>query len=350
MFKRFIALFLVFLVAPCLAYGASNADSISADSAIVMDAYSGKVLFERNGTKQRPMASTTKLMTCLLACESGKLGDIVCITDEMLWGTEGSMLYLKAGDTITLSDLVKGAMLASGNDAANAIAVYLSGSVKAFVDEMNMRAAEIGMLSTRFVTPSGLDKSGHASTARDMALLACEAVRNSELKSIARLTAAEITISGKPQTIYNHNKLLSADKNFIGIKTGYTKKAGRCLITAYKYGGSVIVTVTLSAPDDWNDHKRLVSRAKKCYKCINKTQTLMISAVGAGKDEVTASYSYSCFAINGVSVKEYYYPFVYAPVNKGQVLGRAEVYIGGELITTTDITATEGISLWQTTK
>ncbi len=347
MFKRFLSVFIAVLIIPCFAYAG---DEISAESAIVIDAYSGKVLFDKNSAKTRPMASTTKLMTCLLACESGRLNDLVCITEEMLWGTEGSMIYLKAGDTITLSDLVKGAMLASGNDAANSIAVFLSGSVKAFVDEMNLRAVEIGMLSTKFVTPSGLDKGGHSSTAHDMALLACEAVRNSELMNIACLTAAEITISGKTQTVYNHNKLLSADKSFIGIKTGYTKKAGRCLITAYKYGGSVIVTVTLSAPDDWNDHKRLVSRAKKCYKCINASQTVKINAVGAGKDLISAKYSYSCFALGGVNVREYYYPFVYAPVTKGQVLGRAEVYIGGELITTTDIIATEGISLWQITK
>lgn len=347
MFKRFIAIFCVIFLVPFFAYAKED---ISAESAIVIDAYTGRVLYEKNAEKPRPIASTTKLMTCLIACESGKLGDFVCITEEMLYGTEGSMIYLKTGDRITLLDLVKGAMLASGNDAANAIAVYLSGSLDAFAENMNLRAAEIGMFNTKFVTPSGLDKNGHSSTAYDMALLAAEAVGNSELMRIACLTADEISINGKTQTIYNHNKLLSADKGFIGIKTGYTKKAGRCLITAYKYGGSVIITVTLSAPDDWNDHKTLVSRAKKCYKCINNTQTVLINAVGGSKNAVNASYSYTCFAIDGVRVKEYYYPFTYAPVIKGQVLGKAEVYIGTECIITTDIIATEGISLWQTTK
>ena len=346
MFKRFCVFLCVLLMIPCTSY----AYEISAASAVVMDAGSGEVLYSKNIDSQRPMASTTKLMTCLLACESGKLNDTVVITEEMLYGTEGSMIYIKAGDRITLSDLVCGAMLASGNDAANAIAVYLSGSVKVFLEIMNQRATEIGMLHTKFVTPSGLDKSGHKSTAYDMALLAAQAVQNTELLKLAGLTACEITISGKTQTIYNHNKLLSCDKNYIGLKTGYTKKAGRCLVSAYKYGGSIIICVTLSAPDDWNDHKRLVSRAKKCYKRISKTNTVSINTVGAQKSTVNAEYSFSCCCIDGYNIREYYYPFVYAPVSAGQIVGRAEVYIGKTLVYTADIKTTEGILQWQITK
>ena len=347
--KRICAFAAVLLLIPNIICYAEKGD-ISAASAIVVDAYSGRVLYEKDASTPRPMASTTKLMTCLLACESGRLGDLVVINDEMLAGTEGSMIYLKAGDTITLYDLVKGAMLASGNDAANAIAVFLGGSVGSFVETMNLRAAEMGMLHTTFVTPSGLDKGRHNSTAYDMAVLASNAVQNRELLEIAGLTASEITISGKAVTIYNHNKLLSQDKGFVGLKTGYTKKAGRCLVSAYNYGGSIIVTVTLSAPDDWSDHKRLVNRAKKCYKRINKTESISISAVGADKESVTAEYSYSCCALDGVQVREYYYPFVYAPVTEGQILGRAEIYSGKSLICEADIKATEGISLWQITK
>ena len=346
MFQRFCVILCILLLIPSVCY----ADDISAASAVVLDAGSGEILFSRNIDSQRPMASTTKLMTCLLACESGKLRDTVVITEEMLDGTEGSMIYIKAGDRITLSDLVRGAMLASGNDAANAIAVYLAGSVKSFVLLMNQRAMEIGMLRTKFVTPSGLDKGGHKSTAYDMALLAAQAVQNTELMQIAGLTACEITISGKAQTIYNHNKLLSYDKNFIGLKTGYTKKAGRCLVSAYQYGGSVIVCVTLSAPDDWNDHKTLVSRAKKCYKRISKTNTIRIHTVGAEKSTVNAEYAFSCCCIDDYHIREYYYPFVYAPVSAGQIVGRAEVYIGKTLVDTADIKTTEGIKQWQITK
>lgn len=346
MYKRLCAILCILLLLPSFVY----ADDISADAAVVMDAGTGQVLYSRNIDSQRPMASTTKLMTCLLACERGKLSDTVVITEEMLYGTEGSMIYIKAGDRITLFDLVRGAMLASGNDAANAIAVYLAGSVKDFVALMNQRAAEIGMLHTKFVTPSGLDKGGHNSTAYDMALLAAQAVQNTELMQIAKLTACDITINDKPQTIFNHNKLLSYDKNFIGLKTGYTKKAGRCLVSAYQYGGSVIIVVTLSAPDDWNDHKILVSRAKKWYKRIDKTNSVTISAVGGDKNGVRAAYPVKCCCIGDYTVREYYYPFVYAPVSAGQVVGRAEVYLGNTSVYTAEIKTTEGLAQWQITK
>ena len=332
----------MFILLPCCCFASEI--GVSADSAVVTDAGTGKILFEKNSHKRRPIASTTKLMTCLIACESGKLKSVVTVTDEMLYGTEGTLIYLKTGDTVSLLDLVKGAMLASGNDAANAIAVFLGGSVREFVKEMNARANEIGMNDTTFVTPSRLDEGEHKSTAYDMSLLASQAVTNSTLMQIACLTATEITVSGKVQTIYNHNKLLSYDKNFVGLKTGFTKKAGRCLVSAYRYGGSVIVTVTLSAPDDWNDHKTLVNAAKKWYKRISKNQTLSINTVGAVKNSVKVAYSYECCTLSDVTVKEYYYPFAYAPVTKGQILGRADVYVGKVFVQTIDIIATEGIT------
>ncbi len=325
-------------------------DGISARSAVVMDAFSHRVLYQKNSAVRRPMASTTKVMTCLLACESGRMQEVVTVTEAMLDGTEGSLIYLKAGDTVTLSDLVKGAMIASGNDAANAIAVFLSGSVEGFVNRMNERARLLGMEYTTFVTPSGLDGAGHKSTAYDMALLSAAAVQNETLMQIAAMTAAEITISGVPQTIYNHNKLLHADKSFIGLKTGYTKKAGRCLLSAYRCKDSVIVTVTLSAPDDWNDHQLLVKRAKKQYRTHTGAHRVQLHTVGAKQQSVSASYHYTVHSVVQSTVKEYYYPFVYAPVSVGQKVGRADIYIANTYIKSTDIITTEGISLWQITK
>lgn len=339
---------LIVLLIPSVAH--ARTVKISAQSAVVMDAYSTKVLYSKKSREKLPMASTTKLMTCLLACESGRSGDIVTITGEMLEGTEGTLIYLKVGDRISLLDLIKGAMLASGNDAANAIAVYLANSVKEFVKLMNLRAAELGMNSTKFVTPSGLDSGNHHSTAYDMALLAAEAVRNSDLREIASLTVCDITVNSKAQTIYNHNKLLSADKCFIGLKTGYTKKAGRCLVSAYEYGSSVIVCVTLNAPDDWNDHKKLVSFAKKCYKHIIKKTHISVGVVGGSADTVGCCYKYDCRAIDNVYIKEYYYPIIYAPLEEDEVIGRAEIYSNGVLLCVEDIKTTKGVSLWQITK
>ena len=289
-------------------------------------------------------------MTCLIACERGNLSDTIKITNEMLSGCEGSMIYLEAGDEISLYDLVCGAMIASGNDAANAIAFHISGSLTEFAKLMNKRAAEIGMKSTEFVTPSGLDEKNNHSTAYDMALLASCAVKNEALIKIASMKSADITINGNKQTIYNHNKLLSYNDNCIGLKTGYTQRAGRCLISAYKYFGNIIICVTLDAPDDWNDHKKLVKFSKKCYKDINQGQSVKISVVGGVKEEALCSAEYSLKALSDVQIKRYYYPFAYAPVIKGAVLGREEVYINNILIKIADIKADEDIDKWQITK
>ena len=323
---------------------------ISAGCCVVMDAYSKTVLYAENEDVKRAVASTTKVMTCLLACESKKLGETVTITGEMLSGCEGSMIYLEEGDTVTLYDLVCGAMIASGNDAANAIAFYLSGSLKSFADLMNKRAGELGMNSTEFVTPSGLDKNNNHSTAFDMALLACKAVLNEDLLKIASMKSAEITISGKKQTVYNHNKLLLYNNNFIGLKTGFTEKAGRCLISAYKYQSNIIICVTLNATDDWNDHKSLVKLAKKCYKDISKNENIEINVVGAESQRVKCRCNYSVKSACNIEIKRYYYPFAYAPIVKGEKLGREEIYINGIYVKSADITADEDVKLWQTTK
>ena len=315
-----------------------------------MDAHTQSVLFSKSADDKRAVASTTKIMTCLLACESGKLGEYVIITNEMLEGCEGSLIYLEAGDIISLYDLVCGAMIASGNDAANAIAFFISGSLKAFAELMNNKAKELGMLSTKFVTPSGLDKGGNYSTAYDMALLASEAVFNEALIEIASLKSKEISINGEKQIIYNHNKLLSYNSDFIGMKTGFTKRAGRCLISAYNYFGSIIICVTLNAPDDWKDHKTLVNYSKKCYKDINQIESIEINVVGGNCETVNCVCEYSIKTLINPEIKRYFYPFAYAPVRIGDILGRQELFINGKYCTTADIKVNEDVEKWQITK
>lgn len=328
----------------------ASASSISAESCIVMDADSGVILFEKNAYAPMEMASTTKIMTCLLACESGQLNDIVEITAEMLDGTYGSLIYLNVGDRITLFDLVRGAMLQSGNDAANSIAVYLGGSVNDFIKMMNDRAQQIGMKDTLFVTPSGLDNGNHHSTAYDMAVLGSVAIKNEMLSSICCLSSCDITVNDEIRTMYNHNKLLGYDESFKGIKTGYTDKAGRCLVSAYEYEGNSIITVTLNAPNDWDDHKRLVDDAKKCYKHYSSNEYIELSVVGGIADKVKCTFDYDIVSINEISIECYYYPFLYAPVSAGDRVGVAKIYKENELIKTVEITATEDVKLWQITK
>lgn len=347
MIKKLFIIFLsgIFLV-PNTAYAADV--SISASSAIVMDAGSGTVLYEHNAYDERTMASTTKIMTCLIACESGRLDETVTVSGEMLDGVEGSAIYIAAGDKITLRDLVKGAMLASGNDAANSIAVYLGKSVKGFAGLMNDKASEIGMTKTVFVTPSGLDEGDHHSTAYDMALLASAALRNKELAEICRMKSAQITVNGKKQTVYNHNKLLSYDEGFIGVKTGFTEKSGRCLVSAYDYEDNTIICVTLSDPDDWDDHTALVEYAEKQYEHKTITDDFTIPVVGGAGNSALCSASYDVITLGNIKAKAYYYPFIYAPVCAGDVVGREEIYSDNKLIMTVDITVRDGIEKWQT--
>lgn len=291
------------------------------------------------------MASTTKIMTCLIACEKGNLGDVVTVTDEMV-NTEGSMIYINPGDKITLLDLVKGALIASGNDAANAIAIHIGKSLDDFCTLMNEKAKDIGMKNTIFETPSGLDEGNHHSTAYDMALLSAYALANPQFAEICEMQTADITINDKTMTIYNHNKLLACSQNFVGVKTGYTNKAGRCLVSAYNHNGNNVICVTLNDHDDWQDHKNLIATAQKEYSDISKTNDIYINAVGSTSQRVKCSYEYSVTALGDVDVRLYYYPFVYAPVKVGDRVGYAKIYSKQKLIKTVPITATEGINYY----
>lgn len=322
-FSVFLALLILFPVTV-------KADDISAQSAVVMDAYTGTILYEKNAYEPKPMASTTKIMTALLAVESGRLGETVNITDDML-RTEGSCMGLRDGDTMTLKELVIGMMLTSGNDSANAVAYILSGGVSEFSSLMNKRAKQLGMKDTCFVTPSGLDEGNHHSTAYDMALLTAEAVKNEEFCDIVSRKSADLVIGGKKTTVYNHNKLLS-DDDYFGVKTGYTKKAGRCLVSAKKYKNNKIICVTLNAPDDWNDHKKLASECEKKYNDYQVSDAFDIDIVGAAVDKIRVGYSSEYAVLSDLEFKIYYKPFCYAPVKAGEKLGCVKVYINGTLI------------------
>jgi len=343
--RRFLPLLLcLLLMVPQCAYGADK-PAVSADAVMLMDMASGTVLYERNANEPHAIASTTKLMTCLLACEAEVLQDKVTVKAEMLQGLEGTSLNLKAGDSVTGEDLVKGAMLASGNDAANALAFAVSGSVESFVELMNEKALLLGMQHTHFATPSGLDNGDNHSCAYDMALLACAAMRNAELAEIAAMKEAVITVNGVRRKIANHNKLLGLDSGFVGLKTGYTKKAGRCLISACRYENNTVICVTLGAPDDWNDHVKLAEYAKGCYRTQSDTVTVSIPLVGAGKEAVAAAAAYSVTACADVAVNIFYYPFAYCPVKEGDVLGYARICVNGAVLATEPMRATESVNL-----
>lgn len=242
------------LLALTLACPPARAVGTNASCAILMDAESGRVLYEQNSHQPRLIASITKLMTALVAVErADDLDEVVTVKGEWL-GSEGSSIYLKAGEEITLRGLLYGLLLQSGNDAAMAIACHTAGSEADFVALMNRRAAELGMKDSSFANPSGLNDERHFSTAYDMALLAQACLAN---ETVAEICATRsITIGTR--TFVNHNKLLARYEGCVGMKTGFTEKAGRTLVSAAARDGQTLICVTLNDGDDWNDHMKLL--------------------------------------------------------------------------------------------
>lgn len=222
----------------------------SATAAILMDGDTGEVLYEKNPDRQMLIASTTKLMTTLVVLERGGLGDVVTVTQQHI--AEGSSMYLKPGDRVTVEELLYGLLLCSGNDAALALADHCGG-LERFVAEMNRKAAELGMTGTSFANPNGLDQEGHYSTARDMARLAACAVKNETLVRLC--STRSVTVGGRTMT--NHNRLLRSIDGCIGLKTGYTRAAGRTLVSCVRRNGRTLVAVTLQDGNDWADHTAL---------------------------------------------------------------------------------------------
>lgn len=244
----------------------TEAPQIDAASAIVMDAKTGRVLFEKNAYKRRPMASTTKIMTAIVAIEKGDLDDIVTVSKRAasIWG---SRLRLKAGQKLTLKELLYGLLLNSGNDAAIAIAEHIGGTVEGFLDLMNKKAGEIGAYNTNFKTPHGLDANGHYTTAYDLALITRYALKNTVFAKIVRTKNASISI----RDLRNTNEMLSIYPGADGVKTGYTGKAGRCLVTSATRNGWQIISVVLNCPTRYKralSSKLILDYAFNNYKNI----------------------------------------------------------------------------------
>lgn len=224
--------------------------NLSAECAILVDASSGRVLYEKNAEQEHLIASITKIMTAVVALEKAEdLDATVTIPDDWM-GVEGSSMYLQAGDVVSIRGLLYGLLLNSGNDAATVLATTLAGDEATFVEWMNEYAARFGMEHTHFANPHGLDAEDHYSTAHDMARLMVEAMKNDTFREITH--TRYIAIDGFE--LYYHNKLLNLYEYCISGKTGYTQAAGRTLVTASEKDGQLLVAVTLNAPDDWNDH------------------------------------------------------------------------------------------------
>ena len=229
-----------------------RAGAVSARAAVVIDADTGETLFEQNADSRLPMASTTKIMTALVALGEGDLDRVYTVKPEYA-AVEGSSMYLQAGETLSLQDTLYGLMLASGNDAAVAIAGECGG-MTAFVGKMNAEAAELGLTDTHFDNPNGLPSDTHYTTAHELAKITAAALKDPVFRQI--VSTKSCTVSG--HALSNHNRLLSMYDGAIGVKTGFTRAAGRCLVSAAERNGRTIIAVTLNDPNDWNDHREML--------------------------------------------------------------------------------------------
>ncbi|MDR1927589.1 MAG: D-alanyl-D-alanine carboxypeptidase [Oscillospiraceae bacterium] len=341
--------------------------SLSAQSAILIDAADGQVFFARNADREMPMASTTKIMTALLLLEAGGAEEIFTVTKEMVT-VEGTSMGLLPGNQVSRYALACGMLLASGNDAANAAAYWMDGSLPAFARRMNERAAALGMAHTYFVTPSGLDTQGHYSTASDMALLARVALQNPAFREICGRRTVRVAFGSPPylRTITNHNKLLGTLEGCIGVKTGFTKKSGRCLISAAERNGVTLIAVTLNAPDDWEDHRRLYDFGFSLFHPIPLEDgggNILLPVVGGKAGVLRLQPAWVPVAQlrsfpDNIRREILMRPFEYAPLDKGGVLGLARYYTGTRLLAEVPLVAENSVaqrtaqaaqklSLWQ---
>ena len=232
--------------------------SVSARSAALYEPTTKQFLFTKNPDERLPMASTTKIMTAIVALENADLQDYVKI-DERAVGVEGSSAYLKANEIIPLEELIYALMLQSANDAAESIAYHISGDIQSFAALMNEKAKAIGLCDTNFENPHGLDSDNHYTTARDLAIIAACALEKPFLRTVCSTYKKTFKSEGRRRTYVNHNKLLLRIDGAVGLKTGFTKKSGRCLVGAAERDNLMLISVTLDAPNDWNDHEAMLN-------------------------------------------------------------------------------------------
>lgn len=335
-----------------------DASAISAEKAVVLDAATGRVLYEKQADSQGLIASTTKIMTALVVCEQCNVLDRMKIPKEAV-GIEGSSMYLKEGEVLTIQELLYGLMLHSGNDAAIALAIYCGGTVEGFVQLMNDKAHILGLNNTHFENPNGLDSPGHYSTARDLATLTSYAMKN----PIFSKTVSTKSVNISNRSLRNHNKLLWRVEGVDGVKTGYTKAAGRILVSTAQREGRRLIAVTMNDPNDWQDHEKLLCEGFDQYsveKIISRGQCLGYAEIVGGDSErvpliASEDFSYSLAAEEEPRIVLQEFGIIYAPVVSGQHAGFAYICIGDTVAGKVELTFGQTIeqrkidkkSLWQ---
>lgn len=352
MSKKAIAAVLCFITVFTLAINISAADiaadkktlsGLSAQSAVLIDASSRKILYAGNENKEMPMASTTKIMTALVAAENYELKKEVEVSPEAV-GVEGSSVYLRAGEKLTMEELLYAMLLESANDAAAAIAIAVGGSIPGFCDMMNAKAEELGLSHTHFMNPHGLAEDGHYTTAYELAVISSYAIENPTVKTIVSTKKRTIPMDNGSgvRLLINHNKMLRLYDGAIGVKTGFTRNSGRCLVSAAERDGLTLIAVTLNAPDDWNDHAAMLDYGFGCYENIvlaSPGSLIYQIPVTGGKESYVTTANTKALSVtlpkgHGeiTTVTETLHRIEFAPVPSGTVLGRVKFMCDGQCV------------------
>lgn len=326
---------------------------LNTNYAALIDLESGRLLYEKDCRKMVPMASTTKIMTAIVALENSNLGDIVTVSKRAS-SISGSTVGLKNGEKVTMEELLYGLMLQSGNDCAVAIAEHIGGSVEDFAYIMDSKAFDIGAFDTHFATPHGLDKVGHFTTAYDLSLITRHAMKNGTFKRI--VGTKNITIEGyaHKRIFYNTNKMLWSFEGADGVKTGYTGRAGKCLVSSASIDGRSFICVALNSPNRWEDSKKILKYGMDNYKYnvkLNLEDWIRYTEVSNGsKKKLKAGISGSISVpvsdeeVNLISIVPQFYDGLEAPIEYGQQVGELAVYVMDKRIYSMPMVSLENIS------
>ena len=328
----------------------SSAFATKAASAVLLDKTTGEVLYNKKANERLSIASTTKIMSAIIVLENADLDAVHTVTYSEA-SIEGSALGIGAGDKISIRNLLYGLMLVSGNDAAYALADATSGSVEAFVELMNSKAKALGLKNTHFTNPAGLSADEHYCSAYDLALITSYALDNPVFCELCSLEEHEIKLISPKKSIYlnNHNRLLNTYDGCIGVKTGYTERAGRCLVSAAKRRGQTLIAVTLNDGDDWKDHKKLLDYGfLSSAKYVCDFSKIRINVVGGTRKSISVSAKYEmylpkkCIAKIKIIICANNH-FLYAPVRENERVATARIVYNSKILRQIDLSALENV-------
>jgi len=329
--------------------------SISAKSAVLIEAHSGRVLYSHNPDSRLPMASTTKIITAIVALSHAELDSVVTVTAPAV-GVEGSSMHLFLGERVTMRTLLYGLMLASANDAATAIAIEIAGSVEGFAMLMNYTAARIGLIDTNFTNPHGLDHEEHFTTARELAVITAYALQNPLFREIVSTKSHSAPLIDKEGSrfFHNHNRLLRSYDGAIGVKSGFTRRSGRSLVSAAERDGLLLICVTINAPGDWNDHRQMLDYGFARYQNVQLAApgqfVFDLPVVTGTREHVQAANFSGAHYFTDLREMDIRYTVSlrqmrFAPVRAGEIVGYVTFYNGEEQIALLDIVALESAFL-----